>query len=377
MKRPGADARRHGQCLARRQRRRIAADPLGEQRREPQLLEHVEIVVRGRAVGADPDRGADLEHLHDRRDARPEFEVARRIVRDAGARLAQRTDLSFVHVDAVRREDPRFEEALLLHPRHDRHAVLAPGRIHFERRLGQVRVERHVELGGELRAGAEDLGRAGVRRVRRDGGDDQLVPAPSRDEITRAIERVLVAEGVGRRKFQHRLRAQRPQSGRRRRFGHRLFEVVHVREAGGPRADHLRAGEPRAERDELRPHELALHRHHVAHQPDVKAQVICQAAQECHRHMGVGVDQTGHEDFAIAIDYLFCTRSVFLFDFFFGSHPDDAVPLNRDRTTVILAKVLIHGEDEGVDEKRVNLLRHSYSFDDSVGRAFSPTIKDQ
>jgi len=51
-----------------RERRRIPADPLCEQRREPRLLEHVEVVVRRGSVGSDPDRDAELEHLRDGRD---------------------------------------------------------------------------------------------------------------------------------------------------------------------------------------------------------------------------------------------------------------------------------------------------------------------
>ena len=61
------DARRHRQRVARRQRRRVAAHTLGEQRRQPHLLEHVEIVVRRGAVGADADCDAKLQHLRDRR----------------------------------------------------------------------------------------------------------------------------------------------------------------------------------------------------------------------------------------------------------------------------------------------------------------------
>src|SRR6185436_1018656 len=45
--------------------------------------------------------------------------------------------------------------------------------VHFLRGLGEVDVQRHVELDGELRALAEDLRRAGVGRVRRRRRHDQ------------------------------------------------------------------------------------------------------------------------------------------------------------------------------------------------------------
>ena len=84
VQRRGAHPGRHRQGLARRNRRGIAADPFGEQRREPRLLEHVEIVVRRRAIGADADVQPERQHLRHRRDAGAELQVARRIVGDAG-----------------------------------------------------------------------------------------------------------------------------------------------------------------------------------------------------------------------------------------------------------------------------------------------------
>ena len=123
--RGGAEARRHGQRRARRNRRRIAARPLGQQRRQPRLLEHVEIVVRGRAVGADADVQRQLAHARHRRDARAELQVARRVVRHACPEVLQRAHLAVVHVHTVRGEHLGAEDPLLLHPRDHRHAVRA------------------------------------------------------------------------------------------------------------------------------------------------------------------------------------------------------------------------------------------------------------
>ncbi len=121
-----AQARRHRQRIARRQRGWIAARPFREQRRQPHLLEHVEIVVGRRAVGADADVDAELQHARDRRDTGAQLQVARRIVGHAGVEILQGANLSVVHVHAVRGQHLRVEESLLLHPWHDRHAMLAP-----------------------------------------------------------------------------------------------------------------------------------------------------------------------------------------------------------------------------------------------------------
>ena len=55
-------------------------------------------------------------------------------------------------------------------------------------------------------------------------------------------------------------------------------------------------------RDEVGADELALDRHHVAHQPDVEAQIVGEAAQQRHRHVRVRVDQARHDDAAAAVD---------------------------------------------------------------------------
>ena len=103
--------------------------------------------------------------------------------------------------------------------------------------------------------------------------------------------------------------ARRP--GRRRGFGHGFLEVVHVGEARRAGPNHLGAGEPRAERDEVGPHELALDRHHVAHQPHVQAQIVGQSAQQRHRRVGVRIDKPGHHHAPSAVDGLsrFDTRA--------------------------------------------------------------------
>ena len=165
------------------QRRRIAADPLGEQRGEPRFLEHVEIVVRGRAVGADADVQSQLQHAGDRRHARAELEVARRIVGDAGAGILQRPHLAVVHVHAVRGEHLRAEEALFLDPGNHRHPVRLP-RVSTSRSVS----ERWVWSGTSNSAASSAHARriSGVQVYGACGagaGHDQRMAAPSLDEV--------------------------------------------------------------------------------------------------------------------------------------------------------------------------------------------------
>ena len=65
--------------------------------------------------------------------------------------------------------------------------------------LGAVVLELPArELGGQLGARTEDLGRARIGGVRRDRGNDERVRLPARDEIARAGERVARGRQDGR-----------------------------------------------------------------------------------------------------------------------------------------------------------------------------------
>ena len=167
-----------------------------------------------------------------------------------------------------------------LHPRHDRHAVDAARVLHFEQRLGEMRCAAARRT--RRRARRRRAGFPACRcRARAAPGPGTISGWPRHrcDELARARQRVLEARRVGRRKSQHRLRAQRAHAGVGGRLGDRILEVIHVGEAGHAGANHLGAAELRAEPHELRADELALDRHHVAHQPDVEPQIVGEPAQ--------------------------------------------------------------------------------------------------
>ena len=82
-----------------------------QRRREPHLVEHVEPVVAGGAVGAERHRDAARAHLDDRRDARPELEVRAGAVQDLDVALGEQRLLGVGHPDAVRRAQPRRRQA--------------------------------------------------------------------------------------------------------------------------------------------------------------------------------------------------------------------------------------------------------------------------
>ncbi len=160
--------------------------------------------------------------------------------------------LAHVDVDAVRSDDLGFEDALLFHIWHNGHALFVAHGFHFERGFGNVDVQRDVVLFGNIGAGAQDLGRGGVRRVRRNGGDDERMPLPFFDEFARVRNRIFVCRRVRRGIFHDGL----PAHSAHARLGGGLcdvvFEEIHVVEGCHAAADLFCAGDERAEAHEFR-----------------------------------------------------------------------------------------------------------------------------
>ena len=338
----------HRQGRARRNRRGIPAGAFGGERGQPRFFEHVQIVVRCRAIGADPHVDTELDHLRDRRDAGSKLQIAGRVVCDSGVCIAERPDFSLVHVHAVRSQDARIEQPLLFRPWDHGHAVFLARTFDLERRFGQMGVKRHVEFNRQLGTCAKDLRGAGVWRVRRNGRNDRRMPLPFRDEGARQGQPVFVARRIGRRELQDGLRAERTESGSCRRLGDRVFEVIHVGKAGGAGANHLGARQPGAERDEIGADELALDGHHVAHQPDIETQVVGQTPKQRHRRMRVRIHEPGH-DHASAAGHGFRSLKV-AGDVADG---DDRAAADSHACRWVHRELLVHRDDERVSEEQI------------------------
>ena len=123
---------------------RPAADALVQRRRKPQRHPHVEVVAADRAVGAERDVDAGVEHVGNARDARGELQVRHRVVGDGRAGAGEDFDLLVVEVDAMGKHRALVEQAEMIEVANDRAAVAA----------GHVRLlgSGFGGMGGEQRA---------------------------------------------------------------------------------------------------------------------------------------------------------------------------------------------------------------------------------
>ena len=197
-------------------------------------LEEVLVVGGHRAVGADADGHARVEHLAHGGDAAAEPEVARGVVGDGAPGAGQAPHVVVGEPDAVGADEVGTEQADVLEPRHRRLAPAALRRDRLDLRLRQVCVHADPVLAGQARAAFEELVGAlgGDRRGQRDAD----------------------AAVAGAVQAANRLRAQAEQLGGRRRLnaldGPPQFLGQQVHETG----DHLVEDDVGDGRGQHRPH---------------------------------------------------------------------------------------------------------------------------
>ena len=197
--RAGAANRGHLERGPRAQRPRIDVGVLVQQRRDTHRLEHVEVVVAGRAVGAeaDADVGAQIGR-HRRRPAR-QLHVALGIVRDADAARLEDRDVGIGDPDAVRAEHAGAEEAEAVEIRDRRRLEPLLRGLNLVARLGEMDQRGDVVTPRQIARGLQRRAVERVHRMRRDGGRDERVVLERLDERLGADEAVGGRLGVGDR----------------------------------------------------------------------------------------------------------------------------------------------------------------------------------
>ena len=286
---------RRAQRLGGGERGGILGHGLGKDRGGARLADHVEVVVAGRAVGADGERHARLHQRAGRAESGGQLEVGFRAVHHAHAALGAEVDLGLGELRHVHRDQAVVEQAQAIQPRDRAHPVLVHGLLHFLRGFVQVQMNRDVELVREQAHAGEVVIVHRVGRMRRERGLDERVIAPLVVHFAGTVEVFVIARCPRGRKIDHRQADARAESellvGRRLHVGE---EVVLVG-AGGAAPQHLGNRQRAAIGDEIRPDHRGLDRPDVLLQPDLQRQVVGDPAQQGHRIVGVGIDQAGDQ----------------------------------------------------------------------------------
>ncbi len=123
--------------------------------------------------------------------------------------------------------------------------------------------------------------------------------------------------------------------------GNIFFKIIHICKTGHATLDKLSTGNQTSQTAKIRRNKFSLNRHHVSHQPHIQTQVIRKSAQEGHRHMRMRVDQTGHQDFSLAVDHFI--GSIARFYLGFQPYSCNGVTLDDYCTRSILIHCIVHG----------------------------------
>ena len=116
-----------------------------------ELADEIEGVAAHRAIGAEADAQAVIEHLQRGRDALGGLDVGDHVVRDAGVAGLEQRDVGIGDEDAVRGDEATIKQADGVEKLDGRHVVILAQQRHLLGHLGEMDEHRHIEVGGEFR----------------------------------------------------------------------------------------------------------------------------------------------------------------------------------------------------------------------------------
>ena len=191
-------AERAGAADRRRLERLGGAEPLARigtlharaERGHAHGFEHVEVVGRNAAVGADAECHAAVAELAGRRQPGAELEIAAGIVRDRGAGIGEPGDVVVIEPDRMRRREVRRQEPELVQMADQRRAVAldADDRLHL--RFRHVHLHADAVLLGEIAAAGDECVGAVMRNGRPERGSQPVaVPRPFGEQLPAGRER--------------------------------------------------------------------------------------------------------------------------------------------------------------------------------------------
>ncbi len=286
--------------------RRVHRRHLVELRHRVELQEHVQVVVAGRTVGAQPHGHAAGEKLGDAGDARGELHVALGAVAQPRAAVRQDVHLVVLQPDPVHDRAPAPEDPERAQVVNGPCPVARPDDVHLLPRLREVHHERHVRFARDAFHEPQRLRVAGVGRVAEEGrGDHGGAGGPLRDEALSRLGLPAQLLRIGGLEVDEPLARHDPHARLDGGLGDAALVEVAVAAGCRPREDHLGHPQQGAPADHLAVDVLRLGGEHVLVEPLHQGQVVGQPPEAGHGQVGVGVDETRHDEAARGIEGLF------------------------------------------------------------------------
>ena len=316
------------------------------------FAEHVLVVVRGRAIRPQACFDPCTEELEVGRDAAGELEVRGGAGCDADAFGCQRGDVFVGGMDTVG-GDAGHRKCADAFGVADGGAIAVDARfVDLTRGLGQMSDQWDAVCCAEFDGFGIDFVSAGIRCVWGDGGSDPWVSVPGVDEAGGALEADVERRRIGCGQAHNRLATDSAHAGLVGSPGDFFFVKVHIDEGRRAAPDHLGTRQERACADKFGRYKAPFDGEHVAEQPDIELQISHDAAQQTHRHMGMGVDEPGGDGAALTIDGL--CGLVAGAEGSGAVDGDDGITVYSNGTIMENGAVLIHGDDRCVTEQQID-----------------------
>ena len=291
----GAVDRSQLQRLVGRECHGIARGGFLQEGRRAQLLEHVEVVVRAGAVGADGHQRTRGAQPLDGRHAARNLHVALRVVRHGHAPPGQRADVAVGDMDAVCTDGLVVEHTQCIEVLDGCRSVFFAHDTHLVLRLGDMGHEMQPPFAGQLLAAPQVFGRHGIRRMGCEGNLYAVAVSSQRNGLLRLGQHLvdIVVEIVA---AQHRADAQPPGD-----LHAAVLVVIHVHERGDAAQEHLDDAERHAQRHVVG--RLArLERPYIVVEPLHQGDIVGITALQRHGGVAVGIDKPRHQQPARAVD---------------------------------------------------------------------------
>ncbi|MNF83484.1 hypothetical protein D3C84_658090 [compost metagenome] len=288
----------HAQGAVGIQRRGRAGNGLGEQGGGAGFAQQVQVIVAGRAIGADGDVDPGLPQALHRAEATGQLEVGFRAMDDAAVAFYQQCQVFFADLRHMNGLEAWPEQAQARQAGQWSLAALFGRLLYLERGFMNVHVNRGVQFLGDHPDFLEVFVTNGVGCMRAEGNVDARVMLEVAEQLDTLADGLIGVAGTGNRKVEDR----NGDLGANAAVVHALTgnfrEEIHVRETGDATFDLLGNGQVRAVAHECFVDPFALGRPDVLFQPGHQGQIIGQAAEQGHRRMPVGIDQAGAEQHA-------------------------------------------------------------------------------
>lgn len=284
--------RSHAQCAVCIQCRGRAGNGFGQQGGSPGFAEQIQVIIAGGPVGANRDIDAGLPQSLDRAEAAGQFQVGFGAMDDAGVAFYQQAQVLVADLSHVHGLEARAQQAQPGKAGDRAFGIVFDRLLHFKGGFVYVHLHGGIELVGNNSDFLQVFVADCIGRVGAESDFDAWVVLQIAKQLYRLAQGFIRVTGARNRKVQDREGDLCADPAVVHAFTGHLREKIHVTEAGNAAFDLFGNGQIGAVAYKGFVDPFGFGRPDVVFKPGHQGQVIGHAAEQGHRRMAVGIDQS-------------------------------------------------------------------------------------